>query len=196
MIDLKKKIVYEKKYGDKLIDIELNTPRSLRSGLNSGRNFQSNFDSTISTTKSLNNSDFFGNTAYLDYLTKNRNQDENQNGLLTNRSLMLTNRTNKSVRFEDSNEDKNKKLDPLTNDAVNTRYKKLVTTINSARSTESDPASMNSTALSTSNSLPLTPRSMDGTILSDFSNYEFLDKQASKSLESLVDKINLDFIRE
>ena len=251
ILNVKKNMLYFKTMDDKLIETELNSSRTPRSGdLNSSRSNGSNsfrFNSylqnpnlnyadilsnanaarhldlnNINTARSENslNYELNNDKSYIDFLF-NVNLFAENDLLLTNRSVLtnlaLTNRTNKSVRFDDQNKsEKNLKpltrnsnideneislvnekarLDPLTNQAVNERYKVLtdmVSNLKSPRDADTSPFSL---------SLPLTPRSLDGLTV-DLSNNpnvdesSFISKEMSKSLENIYKEHNETFIKE
>ena len=226
-------MLYSKTIDEKLIEIELNSTRTHRSGgaLNSTRsstNSNSFRFSTYLQNPNLSYADILAHANKNDNKNKsdtnlnldnNNNNNFNENNLLTNRSLLLTNRTNKSVRFDDeqneqnqlqitrnSNIDQNEidvvneknKMDYLQNQAVNKRYKTLTDFFsNDMKSTASDtnisPFSL---------SLPLTPRSLDGLTHIDLSknpnldDSSFISKEMSKSLESIYKEYNRTFIQE
>lgn len=177
---------------NKLVEIELNTPRTFRSGYNSSRIHENEMFSFTSQSLIETNAK---------YLSLNEINDIQ----LTNRSALLTNRTNKSVRFDDEDKsDKNdeNKIDYLLNKAVNQRYKNLIDLVNLSKNGFQSSNNNNEDINLFSLSLPLTPRSIDGvslveqTIDTSRSNITSISKLSSKSLESIYDKINMDFIKE
>jgi len=244
---MKKTMLYNKTLDDKIEETVLNSSRSHKSGgSSSSRSTNSNSfrfssylqnpnlnyaDILMNANANRSNSEKFlnldldsksdtnvnGDKAYVDYSINANDQDLQ----LTNRSLLLTNRTNKSVRFDDdqkptqqtvnsmtqnSNIDlneismlkENSKIDPLTNQAVNERYRKLnelVSTIKPPSNSDDSPFSL---------SLPLTPRtprSNDGLTIDLSSNQSlnessFISKEMSKSLESLYKQHNETFVQE
>ncbi len=239
ILNMKKNMLYSKTLDDKIIETELNSSRSHQSGgSNSSRSTNSNSfrfssymqnpnlnyadilmnaNATKSDSEKFLNLNLNDDKSYIDYLF-NANLVSDQDLQLTNRSLLLTNRTNKSVRFDDnqksthntlttnSNIDmnevdmlkENSLLDPLTNQAVNERYKKLnelVNTINPSLNNDASPFSL---------SLPITPRtprSNDGLTIDLSSNQSlnessFISKEMSKSLETLYKQHNETFIKE
>ena len=205
MLELKKRIVYTNTIDQKLVEVELNTtPRTPRT-FRSMDLFTEHF-----YEKTIGSDTFNSNTL-----------------LLTNRSQTLnTNRTAKSVRFEDeSKENKpkseeytpkletgnSKKLNKIKEDdfllenAVNDKYKHIVDYLEWSRASvnnlkSSDDITDNLFSLS----LPFTPRSIEGTAVSDITfdafrataNKNVISKYESKSLEAINDKINLDFLSE
>ena len=227
-------MLYDKTVDDKLVEIELNSSRTQRSsgGLSSSRSTNSNsfaFSSYLQNpnldyaeilakakkTNSNSNNRLSGIELNLDTMTT-----ENSNtGQLTSRSLLLTNRTNKSVRFDDekdkdplppppvtrnSNIDENEvkvvqeknKLDHLQNQAVTERYKTLTEFVSTSLKSPRDPG-----VSPFSLSLPLTPRSLDGLTVDltknpNLDESSFISKEMSKSLESLYKEHNEAFVNE
>lgn len=195
IIELKKSIVYSKTIDNKIVEIELNTPRTFRSNY-SGMGTEND---ALSTYRSLNNFEFSNNFSKHLHSTET---NENLN-LLTNRSDMPTNRTVKSVRFDD--EDKKDNKDYLTDKAVKKHYKHLIDLVSKRKKDNFDDSMGNSSSLNETQelsvfslSLPLTPRSIQGYSLadSDRSHLTDISKPESKSLESIYDKINSDFLKE
>lgn len=97
--------------------------------------------------------------------------------------------TSKSVRFDKDIENQNEtestdKLDYLTNKATNDRYKKLVDLVNKTKVKD------NNSILNLS--LPITPRSFDFSITTNMTEAS----KNFKSLESLNEQSNLEFIKE
>jgi hypothetical protein len=245
-LNMKKNMLYSKTLDDKVIEIELNSSRSHQSGgSNSSRSMNGNsfrfsnylqnpnlnyadilMNSNANRTEKFLNLDLTSKSdtfnlnddkSYIDYLF-NANLFSEQDPQLTSRSLLLTNRTNKSVRFDeevdtkskrltrnsniDENEisqiNENSRLDPLTNQAVNERYKKLTemaSHIKKPTDPEDSPFSL---------SLPLTPRTPTSTggLTLDLSmnpylnESSFISKEMSKSLESVYKQQNEAFIKE
>ena len=180
IIELKRNMLYEKTVDDKMTEIELNSARTYRS----------------------NNLNDYAQSTYRSFVF------DDQDNLFTNRSggLLLTNRTNKSVNFDDNvqvssrfndennkNEldDKNKKLDYLTDKAVKTRYQDLIDHLNSKSIIKNK---MTGDAFSLS--LPLTPRSFELTARTNLSDESYISKAASKSLENINEQFSRQFIQE
>jgi hypothetical protein len=178
IIELKRNMLYEKTVDDKMTDIELNSARTYRS-------------------TNLND---YAQSTYRSFIF------DDQDNLLTNRSggLLLTNRTNKSVNFDENVqvssrlnennekfEDKNKKLDYLTDKAVKTRYQNLINHLNSTNIIKNK-----TTGDTFSLSLPLTPRSLELTARTNLSDESYISKAASKSLENLNEQFSRQFIQE
>lgn len=165
----------------------MNTPRALLSSRVSGRDLENDL-MTMSTYREWSN--------YLE----NNNESLKLDLQFTNRSEMLTNRTNKSVRFDNEvkSEENEIKIDPLTDKAVNQRYQNLIEKVNKLRALNSSINNSQDLSLS----LPLTPRSIEGNSLPDYSKFSefaevtFVSKATSRSLQNLSDKINKDFIKE
>jgi hypothetical protein len=245
VLNMKKNMLYSKTLDDKIIEIELNSSRSHQSGgSNSSRSTNGNsfrfsnylqnpnlnyadilMNSNANRTEKFLNLDLTSKSdtfnlnddkSYIDYLFNANLFSEDPQ--LTNRSLLLTNRTNKSVRFDeevdtkskrltrnsniDENEisqiNQNSRLDPLTNQAVNERYKKLtdmVSNIKNPNDHEDSPFSL---------SLPLTPRTptstggltLDLSMNPSLNESSFISKEMSKSLESIYKQHNETFIKE
>jgi hypothetical protein len=220
IIELKKSIVYTNALDNKLVEVELNTtPRT-------SRTFRSLDLFTDRLYDEIDIDKFHGNTLLLP----------------SNRSASNTNRTGKSVRFDEALERGNLRLyaadmsgmsgrgdtaktilkatdskttkqsaqiDPMVNEEVNKKYEHLLDKLEWLKG-EGSTSRRNITGRSDvqenffSLSLPLTPRSIDGT---PFSNIAFdvlrtaeedgvISKFESKSLEMINDKINLDFLDE
>ena len=131
----------------------------------------------ISTNKLGSINDYFNETYRSDYFS----------------TLNSTNRTTKSVKFNDTDinkENDNKQLDYLTNKATTDRYKKLTDFVNQTSFRSSDQNSFKLT--DTLNlSLPPTPRINNNAELATLD----LQKQF-KSLETLNETSSLKFIQE
>ncbi len=171
-------MLYEKTVDDKMTEIELNSARTYRS---------TNLNDYVQST-------------YRSFIF------DDQDNILTNRSggLLLTNRTNKSVNFDDNVqvssrynqnnnelEENNKKLDYLTDKAVKTKYQNLINHLNSKGGIKNKM-----TGDTFSLSLPLTPRSLDLTARTNLSDESYISKSASKSLENLNQQLSQQFIQE
>jgi hypothetical protein len=178
IIELKRNMLYEKTVDDKMTEIELNSARTYRS---------TNLNDYVQST-------------YRSFIF------DDQDNILTNRSggLLLTNRTNKSVNFDDNVqvssrynqnnnelEENNKKLDYLTDKAVKTKYQNLINHLNSKGGIKNKM-----TGDTFSLSLPLTPRSLDLTARTNLSDESYISKSASKSLENLNQQLSQQFIQE
>ena len=188
-------MLFEKTFEDKLIETELNTPRTHRTGMSTNRSF------TSSSYSGFTNTPFTTNNGYpvvekLDF-NNNLNDTFNDDNMQTGRSLMLTNRTNKSVRFgknDSTNNDNQGNLDEhkdnrsLHEKAVDERYKTLVELVNTTRK--------NGELASLSLSLPLTPRSNELPSMENLDESSFITKQMSKSLEIVNDEFNKQFVQE
>ncbi|CAF0746137.1 unnamed protein product [Brachionus calyciflorus] len=193
LIELKKDIVFSKSVDNKLLEIELNTPRAILSS-RSGRDVEKELIS-MSTFREW--------TSYL-----SNNETLRLDLDFTNRSdLMLTNRTLKSVRFDDETKkneknEEEKNIDPLTDKAVKQRYQTLIEMVNKSRLNNTTLGNNSQDLNLFSLSLPLTPRSIDGkslpeyTKLADDTNITYVSKNTSRSLQDISDKINKDFIKD
>lgn len=172
IIELKKSMVYSKSIDSKLFENELNTSRS---DYNS-KKFIDQELSTISTYRELTNF-IMNDNAKKSFI------DESE----------MTNRTNKSVRFNDTVEIKDSEK------SIEEKYKNLTQLISG---TESFKYTLDKDLNIFTLDLPLTPRSIDGKSLPDFSalgtekNILYLNYQAAKILQNLNDQINTDFIKE
>jgi hypothetical protein len=187
IIELKKTIVYTNTIDSKLIDIELNT--------------------TPRTPRTFSSLDFYNDGLYENFILNDIPSDTNYNQntfLLTNRSTntMNTNRTNKSVRFDDEsrntrenldqmnlqmtgdkNLDKKIETDYLLDKAVSNRYKNLIDFLKSSNRSVNNMKTSDDGLFSLS--LPLTPRSLNGMPI-DESTVDALSK--IKSEYSLLGK--------
>ena len=177
IIELKKNILYAKMIEEKIVEFELNTPRTFRT--NDG----------MSTFRSLNLDEinnFYGLQQSNSYLFDTKRDGQ----------LLLTNRSNKSVRFDNEYDEHNdekyediekNKIDSLTEEETSGKYKQLQSLVDKIDKKETSSLSL---------SLPTTPRSVN---LSDSSNPNdavYVDKKTSRSMEELNDKINKNYIKE
>jgi hypothetical protein len=112
---------------------------------------------------------------------------------------MLTNRTNKSVRFgkndllnnnndQENLDEHNRDNRSLHEKAVDQRYKTLVELVNKTRK--------NGELSSLSLSLPITPRSNEIPSMENLDESSFISKSMSKSLELVNDEFNKNFVQE
>lgn len=172
VLELKKSIVYSKSIDSKLFETELNTSRS---DYNSRKNLDQEL-SAISTYRELTN-------FIMKDKTKKAFIDESE----------MTNRTNKSVRFNETVEIKN------SENSIEEQYKNLTQLISE---TQGFNYTLDKDLNIFSLDLPLTPRSIDGKSLPNFSalgtekNILYLNYHAAKILQNLSDQINNDFIKE
>lgn len=186
VVNLKKNMLYSKIIDEKLQNIELNAPLSFR-------------NENMSTFRSIN----FDFSTMESVRVSNRKNDL----FVTKRDpSMLTNRTIKSVHFNDTvdnkesptqeakteNNGKAESSDNLTKGATTTRYKKLLdltarTSLHASDNTE------NEDPLSLSLPLPLSYRSEDNALDSEVT---FLPKEVSKSMDEMNNKHNIEFMQE
>ena len=190
IIELKKDMLYSKTMHDKLVELDMNSPRLLKN---------SYLPSNLSTFRSFNTD--FG------FIERGVGEEElREDFKLTSQSGLNTNRTNKSVHFEDNQSrmsdpentlktsDSNKteqqeQNDYLLNKAVNQRYKNLFELFTKNNQTD---VLNNENFLSLS--LPLTPRSL--TMESEYSDVTYISKKTSKSIESINENYSLKFVAE
>lgn len=174
VIELKKSMIYSKSVDNKLLETEMNTSRS---SYNSKKDTDQDL-STISTYRELSN-----------YMING----EKGNGF--DNEFDMTNRTNKSVRFNETVTIKESQTEP----EMDERYKNLTEMV--AKTEGFKYMSDKDLGLFTLD-LPLTPRSLDGKSIPDYSvlatdkNVLYLNYQSAKNLQNLNDKINSDFIKE
>lgn len=183
-------MLYSKTMHDKLVELDMNSPRLLKN---------SYLPSNLSTFRSFNTD--FG------FIERGVGEEElREDFKLTGQSGLNTNRTNKSVHFEDNQSrmsdpentlktsDSNKteqqeQNDYLLNKAVNQRYKNLFELFTKNNQTD---VLNNENFLSLS--LPLTPRSL--TMESEYSDVTYISKKTSKSIESINENYSLKFVAE
>ncbi len=191
IVELKKDMLYSKTLHDKLVELDMNSPRLLKN---------SYLPSNLSSFRSLNRD--FGFVEQGEMSQGDLREDFKFN----QQSLLNTNRTNKSVHFEDeqlmmsdpentlkssgiSRTEQQEQNDSILNKAVNQRYKNLVELF--AKNNRTDVLS-NERFLSLS--LPLTPRSL--TMESEYSDVTYISKKTSKSIESINENYSLKFVAE
>ena len=199
IVDLKKDMIFKKMVDDKFVFSELNTPRSFRSA-----DFS---DDLLQSVRSFNSDP--------DILTSNRLKLTDPNRTLTNDDqLQLTNRTNKSVRFDNTlnmNSTLNDTLNSTTNvnnetadgksksetdevseRAVNKRYQRIIELLGKEKKAGDD--------LSLSLSLPLSSRSFDqeNNQLNDLMDEYEMFKSVYQEIEEYKkeDEKNRRFIQE
>jgi len=190
IIELKKDMLYSKTLHDKLVELDMNSPRLLKN---------SYLPSNLSTFRSLNTDFGFTERGVGE-------EDLKDDFKFTNQLILNTNRTNKSVHFEESQSmmsehdntlkssgsnksNQQEQNDHLLNKAVNQRYKNLVELFTKNNQTD---ILNNENFLSLS--LPLTPRSL--TMESEYSDVTYISKKTSKSIESINENYSLKFVAE
>lgn len=185
-------MLYSKTLHDKLVELDMNSPRLLKN---------SYLPSNLSTFRSFNNDFGFVERGGVG------EEELRDDFKFTNQSGLSTNRTNKSVHFEDSQSmmsepentlkssgttnktEQQEQNDYLLNKAVNQRYKNLVELFTKNNQTD---VLNNENFLSLS--LPLTPRSL--TMESEYSDVTYISKKTSKSIESINENYSLKFVAE
>jgi hypothetical protein len=173
VLEVKKSMLYEKTVDEKFVEHQLNTPRSLPL-IETSRDSLASFNSA---RLKMNNNANLTTRSEASQVAKFFNLNNNNNEYhQTNLDLNLTSRTNKSVHFEDI-------LLPAKE-------------VETFRTNKSYDDIQSDTRSQFSLSFPVSARSYTARSFISNDDDSIISKQAFKSEEAFIDRVNLDFLKE